>query len=170
MGLDPGTGDEDGSKGGHVTAAVRQLPSEDLVGVDLQPLAHLRAPLDELAERLGFSHERDHDDLGPLSVTALAVDGARYLLRSFDHAPVPMTELHCADTGDPVSQLDKLLAIADLRHLVTHWWDGKAWHDEPLDPAPDDRLGNYITDPGQRPGRARRRPSSTAPRRDRAGR
>jgi hypothetical protein len=115
--------------------AVAQFPSRQLAGVDLQPLAHVRTGLDHLARRFGLEPERDLDELGSLSVAAVTVDGTRYLLRSFDDAPTPGTELHCADAGDPVAQLRTLLGVADFREEITRWWDGSVWHDDPLDPA-----------------------------------
>lgn len=114
---------------------VTQLPSRKLVGVDLQPLAQVGADLSDLAARLGLQPERDTDELGPLTVAAMAVDGTRYLLRDFDEAPTPATELHCADGGDPVCQLRALLGVVDFRDEITHWWDGSVWHEDPLDPA-----------------------------------
>jgi hypothetical protein len=46
--------------------------------------------------------ERTDDDLGSLTIVALAVEGARYLLRSFDDAPSAATEIYCADADHPV--------------------------------------------------------------------
>lgn len=115
-------------------AVISQFPAGQLVGVDLQPLAQLRIRMDSLATRLGVDPERDVDDLGALSVVAVAVDEARYLLRSFDAAPMPATEIHCAEAGDPVQQLRTLLAIVDFRQDITHWWDGSTWHEDRLDP------------------------------------
>jgi hypothetical protein len=92
--------------------------------VDLQPLAHVRTSLEELAPRLGVKPERDVDALGSLRVSALAVDGTRYVLRSFDDAPTRGTELHCADADDPVEQLYTLLAVVDFREEIARWWDG----------------------------------------------
>jgi hypothetical protein len=115
--------------------ALRQLPSQELSGLDLQPLARLDGRLSALGARLGVAPERDTDELGPIDVSAIAVDGTRYLLRSFDHAPGPATEIHCAEAGDPVAQLRKLLRVVDLHDVLTHWWDGSAWRKEPIDPA-----------------------------------
>jgi hypothetical protein len=114
---------------------VAQLPGEQLAGVDLQPLARVRTPLEDLAPRFGLAPERDVDALGSVSVVAVAVDGTRYLWRSFDEAPAPGAEAHCADAGDPVAQLHTLLSIVDFREEITHWWDGSVWHDDPLDSA-----------------------------------
>ena len=112
-----------------------QLPSDSLAGVDLQPVAQLGVALPSLAPRLNATPERASEDLGALSVVALEVAGNRYLLRSFDDAPASTTEVHCADAGHPVDQLRALLRAVDLGDVLTHWWDGSCWHDEPLDPA-----------------------------------
>jgi hypothetical protein len=111
-----------------------QLPCRALAWVPLQPVAHVDSRLEDLAPRLGVEPERYVDDLGSLAV-ALKVNGYRYLLRSFDDAPTRGTEIHCADPGDPVDQLRRLLELVDFRAELTHWWDGTVWHDEPLDPA-----------------------------------
>jgi hypothetical protein len=117
-----------------VTTA-EQLPSDELAGIDLQPLAELGVALAAFNPRLGVTPERTDDDLGSLTIVALEVEGTRYLLRSFDDAPSAVTEIHCADAGHPVEQLRALLRACDMRDVLTHWWDGSTWHDEPLDPA-----------------------------------
>jgi hypothetical protein len=115
--------------------SIRQLPTDDLAGLDLQPLAQLEAGLSDLSARLGIDPERDRDELGALTVAAIAVGPNRYLLRSFDDAPQVATEIHCAEAGDPVEQLRKLLDVVDLHDVLTQWWDGTMWRAEPVDPA-----------------------------------
>jgi hypothetical protein len=113
---------------------VTQIPTGRLAGRELQPLAQLSAPLQNLAREFSWEVTAESgDELGPIDVVALTVDSVRYLLRTYEHSPVATTEIHTPESGDPTEQLRRLLGrVEGLGRHLSHWWDGASWRDTPF--------------------------------------
>lgn len=113
---------------------VTQIPTARLAGRELQPLAQLSVPLQNLAGEFGWKVTAESgDELGPIAVVALTVGSVRYLLRTYEHNPVAITEIHTPESGDPAEQLRRLLGLAEgLGRHLSHWWDGASWRDTPF--------------------------------------
>lgn len=111
-----------------------QIEPRRVAGVELQPLAQLSESLGALADAFGWDVRFESDDqLGPLSVVALEVEGVQYLLRTYRHSPECATEIHSPNSGDPTEQLRQLLAhIPLVADHLQYWWDGASWREAPL--------------------------------------
>lgn len=115
--------------------SAKQISTEGIEGIELQPLAQFACELTDLVDGLSGWQvtTATEQQLGPVAAVAVQVGDTRYLLRTHTHALDSVTELHTPDPGDPVQQL-RLLLI-DQGWLAQHlqqWWDGAAWRDAPL--------------------------------------